>query len=424
MGRLTLLEVVPAVFAVGAALMLAQVLASQNGFYRQLTSSHQKTRFESLDGLRGFLALGVFLSHSFYTRTYLATGEWHSPSRLLDAAAKLAVVLFFMITGFLFWSKALTARGRLDLVDHFRGRFLRLCPLYLFGAVAVLLVVVALSGHGFRYEPRSLLKLFSFGAFEWNALNGFDPDRVNAGVTWTLRYEWRFYLLLPLLALLLSDSRRFMVAVLGLGAYRWWIGTNRAVDLMLVFACGMSVAQILHGHGKFSVLTSRTAATLCLFILLVLLFAGKTAYHPETYIPVTFVFLCVVSGNTLHGLLASPAAKQLGSISYSFYMLHGIVLFLAGRAVMGLIGVRAMTDPVFWAFMTLCGVTTVGISSLTYRFIEHPFIELERKLKTSRRSLATAGDQIEPKAENLQQASKTRRLGNGHLADPVELDGC
>src|SRR5688500_16089594 len=65
-------------------------------------------RYGTLDGLRGFLALSVFTFHLVLTRDFLVTGEWEPPrSRFYSFLGPLGVSLFFMITGFLFWSKLL-----------------------------------------------------------------------------------------------------------------------------------------------------------------------------------------------------------------------------------------------------------------------------------------------------------------------------
>lgn len=64
-------------------------------------------RFVALDGLRGYLALFVFLYHSALWYFYLRTGQWEvPPSNLYTHFGQSSVLLFFMITGFLFFFKA------------------------------------------------------------------------------------------------------------------------------------------------------------------------------------------------------------------------------------------------------------------------------------------------------------------------------
>ena len=83
-----------------AALATSFLLLKRFGFPRQ------SARFASIDGLRGYLAFFVFLHHACIWYFYLQTGEWgRPPSNLYSHLGRSSVVLFFMITGFLFFTK-------------------------------------------------------------------------------------------------------------------------------------------------------------------------------------------------------------------------------------------------------------------------------------------------------------------------------
>ena len=91
-------------------------------------------RFNSIDGLRGYLAFFVFLHHASIWYFYLQTGKWAlPPSNLYTQFGHSSVFLFFMITGFLFFSKLIDGRTQtIDWGKLFVSRLLRLAPLYLF----------------------------------------------------------------------------------------------------------------------------------------------------------------------------------------------------------------------------------------------------------------------------------------------------
>ena len=79
-------------------------------------TSFNATRYPSLDGLRGYLALAVFVRF-LHLDSYLRSGTGcERLSQLLQG-----VTLFFMITGFLFWSKSL-------MDDQHRSLVAPLCP--------------------------------------------------------------------------------------------------------------------------------------------------------------------------------------------------------------------------------------------------------------------------------------------------------
>jgi peptidoglycan/LPS O-acetylase OafA/YrhL len=151
------------------------------------TDTHSLT----IDGLRGFLAFGVFLHHAYIWFYFLKTGSWVKPeSRLFTHFGQSAVALFFMITGFLYFSKVLNSKERaVDWLRLYISRCLRILPLYLF-VMLVGALLMALMRHGVWLLPL---------AFPWDQRDFL--ELLTAGVTWTLAYEWKFYLALPIIAL-------------------------------------------------------------------------------------------------------------------------------------------------------------------------------------------------------------------------------
>ena len=84
--------------------------------------SEKSGRVSSLDGLRGVLALSVFFYHALLTRQFSATGQWHqNASHFYDALGPGAVAMFFMITGYLFWSKVLKEQGPSSIGNSWSG---------------------------------------------------------------------------------------------------------------------------------------------------------------------------------------------------------------------------------------------------------------------------------------------------------------
>jgi len=54
------------------------------------------------------------------------------------------------------------------------------------------------------------------------------------------------------------------------------------------------------------------------------------------------IFIPIVYGNSIFGLLTSPASRLLGMISYSIYMCHGFVLAAAHTALEHTIGMSRL----------------------------------------------------------------------------------
>lgn len=105
-------------------------------------------KFESIDGLRGYLAFFVVLHHACIYYYYLPSDGWGlPPQNLYSQFGQTSVSLFFMITGFLFFNKLIEAREKgMDWLYYIISRFMRLYPLYLFALVVMLFLVYMMSG--------------------------------------------------------------------------------------------------------------------------------------------------------------------------------------------------------------------------------------------------------------------------------------
>ena len=99
-------------------------------FFPRLQRSVQHTgqqRFSSVDGLRGYLAFGVFVHHTAITWIYLHTRVFDVPKNYFYAQIGLAsVALFFMITGFLFWGRLIKHGRHHDWLAFAVSRIFRL----------------------------------------------------------------------------------------------------------------------------------------------------------------------------------------------------------------------------------------------------------------------------------------------------------
>ncbi len=111
-------------------------------------------RLRSLDGLRNFLALAVVFHHGAIYHRYLVDGVWElPPSHFYTILGPIGVSLFFMITGFLFWSRLLRQHGRPGWRRLYIDRVFRIGPLYLTAVVGLLIGVVVEGGAMLHASP-------------------------------------------------------------------------------------------------------------------------------------------------------------------------------------------------------------------------------------------------------------------------------
>jgi peptidoglycan/LPS O-acetylase OafA/YrhL len=330
-------------------------------------------RFETIDGLRGFLALGVFFTHVIGTYGYYALGRWHSTFSPLHAAmGQVGVSLFFMITGFLFWRRVLRSERGLDTKALYVSRIRRLVPMYLVSVALVVLVVLALSGFTLHESPTAFLRelraWLSFGVMETRDFNGVADAHIINAVYWTLAYEWGFYIVLPLAALFARGRAFWLLALAAV-----FFGIRSPITLN--FLCGMLAALAVERRFLDGRLAKWWLAPVPLAAIALVLRGGEGEVYAPLPIALLFVFFVfVLDGNSLFGLLRTRAAKLLGTVSYSFYLLHCIVLFVFFRMADAWVPVGQMTAEQHWIVAILAALAATAASAFTYRRIEYPFI--------------------------------------------------
>ena len=358
--------------------VLAWSAARVSPFYQQIAREPGAGRTEMIDGLRGWLALGVFFTHAVAMYSYQRDGQWSSAGAPFYAlTGHVGVSVFFVITGFLFWTKVLKSNGTLNAVALYRSRIRRLVPMYLVSVIFVLAVVAALSGFTLRSDPVTLLRelrsWLSFGFLYAGDINGVkDAHRINA-VYWTLAYEWVFYIALPFLALF----SRFPLCLALFGA-AFFFGAQAPITLN--FISGAVAAMVVHRGVLPAGLDSRWLTPLPVAALVAVFLLPSSAALAQVVLLFVF-FLFVAHGNSFFGLLASGAAKVLGAASYSIYLLHCIVLFIVMQAVDARIPIAGIAAETYWGFAALAATATVLLSLATYRYVEYPFLAGKRRAK-------------------------------------------
>ena len=382
-------QVLPGEYAIWPCLAIVALLLCLVGtplFRAADTAPGRATgRLATLDGLRGFLALGVVFHHVAIFHRFLQDGTWAlPPSGVYVMVGQGGVALFFMITGFLFWSRLIAEGGRFRWVPFYVGRVFRLAPLYLVAVAVLMLTVLMRDGWAVRVPAGQ----FAIELGRWLALGAlpqisFDGDPaallILAGVTWTLKFEWSFYLcLLPAAMFARTDGLHspFALAVVGTGLARIAVPGVPA-DLWAIaaalFGCGM-VSASLHRHGARAVLSDSRRSWIVVALLAVL----STCDEAFAVLPILLMaclFHLVAGGCTLFGLLTSRSARRLGDVSYGIYLLQGPVLLAAYTGLRGF----ALSGPSgHWIVALLAVTALVAIATVMHVAIERPGIRLGR----------------------------------------------
>jgi peptidoglycan/LPS O-acetylase OafA/YrhL len=294
-----------------------------------------------------------------------------------------------MITGYLFWSRALLIRTLGGWIKLYVARLFRIGPLYLVAAISACVLVFIQTDWKLLEPVHSLVlhiaRWMFLGIVPGGALNGVaKPARYLACVTWSLNYEWAFYFSLPLTAMLVRFARNELVAVagalllmLGLLGFGQFSGITRLTIVCLsLFLQGMLCAALKRGN--FCLALPDWLGSCIVIVLAVLTLQFDTSYGAAPIALLGVAFFLVVSGSSLFGLLKSRIAKLLGDISYGIYLLQGLVFYVI---MTWCLRETALSSPAgHWMTVLICSITLTFLAFLTHVFIEGPSIQLGRRI--------------------------------------------
>lgn len=347
--------------------------------------THTSSRYESVDGLRGFLAISVFISHASIWYQLIQEGKWISKSYLYSQLGSTSVAFFFMISSFLFISKLLNSREKeFSWKAFFISRFFRLVPMYYFSVAIIVLFAMGITNWKLKAGLFEFFhEMFLWGTFtviRESSINGLDfTYLINAGVAWSLPFEWLFYFSLPLISLLILKRKPSIFYLLIGSLFIWGFFYVNGINVqhLLSFAGGILGAILL----KYKPLKNAENPFLSILILicLVLIVQFEKSTNMPCKILITIIFVCISSGNTLFRILKSPTLKLLGEISYSTYLLHGIVLFIVFYFGFGFENAKKLSASQYCLVIFLITPIIVILSFAGYRFVEKPFMEIYKK---------------------------------------------
>jgi peptidoglycan/LPS O-acetylase OafA/YrhL len=342
-------------------------------------------RNPALDGYRAVAVVLVLLVHA-----------WSSPV----PGGTVGVYMFFGLSGFLITGLLLTEITQtqtVSFVNFYARRALRLLP----AIVAVAMVVYLVSLYA-RVDSPTLPVAIPAALFyyaNWARSAGNDLGMLQH--TWSLSVEEQFYLIWPVIfwgAYRIWKARGALVAAL-LGALTsmwsmWWLFDHESIGarrfngfdtnaVVLFMGCALAVALHL-GLRLPRVVTWCTGLTGAAFILLVAVDGSVRAWSENSYYGLTLIALAgagvllFLDGcpNSLVGrALSSRPIAYVGRISYGIYLWHYPIAVLV--AWKGLVTLDS-----FPAFVLVTALT-LPVAAASYRFLESPFLLLQRYFRTT-----------------------------------------
>ncbi len=344
----------------------------------------QKKRkyIKEIDGLR---ALAVIMVLAYHLKMPFAK------------SGLLGVTVFFVISGYLITGiliNEVEESGGVDLKNFWLRRIRRLLPAVLSMAVVMIFVSAVVNRVVFTKGCNDLLSAV-FGYNNWWQIFRKVSYFENAGAPspfthcWSLAIETQFYLIYPILLILLSKARNrgkvfaavtavlAMISVVLMGVLyspdgdpsRVYYGTDTRAFSLLIGALA-AIQKEYHIikvklRGKlWAVIGSISVLILIGMMMLISSYSSFLYYGGQAIVSVLAAFVVyavTVSRSLLNIILGSSILKWIGDRSYSIYLWHyPIIVLMSG-------GKRAA-----WWIVILEVVLSVGFAELSYRFIETP----------------------------------------------------
>jgi peptidoglycan/LPS O-acetylase OafA/YrhL len=342
-------------------------------------------KYPEIDGLRGYLAFFVFLHHSYIWRIFLKTKEWEEPkSNLFNQFGQTSVVFFFIITAFLFISKFLDKKSSpFDWKKFIIARFFRMFPMYFFSICLVFFIVAIESDfllkESFLNIAKATISWLFFctnGAVDINTIE--KTFQINAGIAWSLPYEWMFYFLLPIFAIIFKIRVNYKILLTYTLMFLITLYINESsLKKFIPFLGGILCAVLLKSKEKANLKQTKYTFLAMLLIFLSLFFFNKGRDIIPTIIT-TFIFLTIASGNSFFGILSNSFSRKFGQVTYSLYLLHGIILFIIFRFILGFEKANALTNIEYWSVISSSLFVIILVSQLTYKYIELPMMNFHK----------------------------------------------
>jgi peptidoglycan/LPS O-acetylase OafA/YrhL len=352
-----------------------------------------------LESLRGLLAVSVLSCHALVSYFSFKTGKWDPPpSAFYSYAGTESVEMFFFMSAFLFWSKCLANNGVGGYGSFLVKRLRRLAPAYYVSALLILLVVLVRTHFRILISPLMFLgQLLMWLVFiPTPTMNGLkDVPNINASVTWTLFLEILFYLMLPVLYRIFKGYRILIGVGAALAIYATLAlrGVRMSSDphttspvalgvlfLDLLFGFGFGLGLLLAFVFKtcppewLAVLRQRRWTPIALLCLAAPMLLKVKYYDAPQFLFVIVFFAFVAAGNDFFGFLSLRGVFLLGTVSYSFYLTHGIVLYVLSHGLNRWVPIVSLSPLQYWGLIGVVGIATTCLATLLYRNVEVRFM--------------------------------------------------
>ncbi|MFI7674801.1 acyltransferase family protein [Actinophytocola sp. NPDC049390] len=374
----------------------------------------RQSRFVFLDVMRGIAPVLVIYSHvvALFLDPHkeetgvvnLLSEQFRDPLRLEQHMGHLAVVLFFLVSGFI-----ITQVGTQESHREFGiKRLFRVYPLLIatVGLTALLSIwhlEVLRTGQHFEITLQSVLTNFALANYF------MVPQVILVGVAWTLVIEVIFYtIVMSLLAVLRRWAWAAILIELGMVLAALLLAREFGPSFFLLAVNMSYLPVVLLGQVTWAVWSKRVPlwagvllglACWTLYVLGDIRNMGRLDDAYSSTAALGFgIFIALLLAEQV--LRPTKPISYLADRSYSLYLLHGPVAFPVFEALYGKLPLL---------LVVIIGLAlTVGAAEVTFRFVEQPGQRIGRKLsKRFRLKRAPAKEAAPPEEPEVERPRPT-----------------
>jgi peptidoglycan/LPS O-acetylase OafA/YrhL len=353
----------------------------------------KKLHLKGLDSLRAIAAIVVVVGHIELLKSMFGIDSYTDLPFFKDTGGHVAVVLFFVLSGFLITTLLLKEKEKtqtVSLKNFYIRRILRVWPLYF--------IILACSVLFVNYSPQGITLVLSLAIFP-NIAEAFYYGWAGSPQIWSIGTEEQFYLGWPLLMKfckkrMMSILIIIFIVVSSLPILAVFIGDQLNVDSKTMdyvsrifnlskfncMAAGAIFALIALRHEQLSSFLNKKIFVLISVILSFSLWFGGVSFDPfnnEVYAILfgLLIFNLSYSKNIPASVDIAPM-RFLGKISYGLYMYHWIIISMILHYIPAFHESSNLSN--FILYVSVFSATII-ISATSYYLIEQRLLNLKDK---------------------------------------------
>lgn len=330
-------------------------------------------RVNNFDLIRLLAAIQVAIGHfAFY---------FEIENRIFDALSYFpGVPIFFLVSGYLItasYANSVSKSG--SIIPFYWNRALRLVP-GLWVCVLVSLIMIFVSGYQIDSSPQKIslwaASMFIAPYYTPSFLEGYGTGSFN-GSLWTVAVEIQFYLLTPIIFLLLVSYKKIFFA------------------LLLAFACFSAIRLDLYSSLLIQkILEISFVPWISMFLFGALLASSPAVYKKLMLVPFGAYTILYALSVAIAEVMNFPLGNNMNALSFLF--LSAVIMKLATMKALRkftpsadfsygiyIIHMPVVNFLIFWGVagysgFALAGIVTVGYGAISWYLVERPALSLKR----------------------------------------------